>query len=124
MAEAKKPVLSYSIYLLVIFTLLVIIVLGAKGTNLDNYCPNKPVDCQIFLNQGEKSPYRQAVTATYTGWHFAGYADTKGCWVGLPKMCDYCDSSYSNRVNLCAKKYPEYRTKPGVGIFAEQPPKN
>lgn len=80
-----------------------------------NVCPNKEIDCQVYLQQGQKSPYRN-VTAPYTGWHFAGHAEIEACYVGPPKMCKICSDSEQKRKALCASLYPGYTIKPGLAI--------
>ncbi|MBF0106650.1 MAG: hypothetical protein HQM16_15150 [Deltaproteobacteria bacterium] len=108
--RVKKPSLSYSVYLLAILALLIIIVVGLKGTKLDNYCPAKKIPCQVYLNKGEKSPYRN-VHAAYSGWHFSGYAEVKACWVGYPAFCDICNDSPDARNAACDMVFPRHQAK-------------
>lgn len=110
-----KPVLNYAIYLLTIFALLVIIVVGVNGSNLDNYCPAKEIDCQVYLSQGQKSPYR-TVKAPYTGWHYGGHAKVPGCWAGYPQFCSICDDTQALRAQACQAKYPGFSSRPGSGV--------
>lgn len=112
----QKPTVSYAVYLVMIFALLLLIVVGFKGTNLNNYCMNKEIDCQVYLQSGAKSPYRNNIVAPYTGWHFAGHVPMQTCWVGPPRFCDYCNDTTSERTTACQSHYPGYTTKPGNGV--------
>ena len=90
-------------------SLLFLVACNGKG------CPNKEVDCQVYLQQGQKSPYRN-VTAPYTGWHLAGHVEIDACYIGPPKMCKICEDSEQKRQALCQKEFPGFTVKAGMAI--------
>ncbi|OVE80993.1 hypothetical protein BVY03_04865 [bacterium K02(2017)] len=109
--KKSTPTLSYAIYLLTIFAILVVTIIGIKGTQLNNYCPAKEVPCQVLLKKGEQNPYRASNYASYSGWHFSGYADLDRCWVGLPTFCGECSVGYENETRACRQKFPSYKAR-------------
>lgn len=115
-SKSSRPALSYSVYLLLIFAILVLIVVGLNGTQLRNYCPNREIDCQIYLQQGQVSPYRDEINAKTSGWYYAGHVAVDTCWVGWPKFCEICQDNIAMRTKACQQKFPNFITRPGVGI--------